>query len=102
MSLLVYREREVIVPGSEPKIGKERACGVRKEKQVCGERAGLLDLLAGSYRYLGKRDPEGKSYLYPGRSLFLLKRPAQDLGRGVREAGGLLKIRQTLRGLEPT
>lgn len=63
----------MIVPGSEPEVAKERGWGVAKKKQVHREKAGLLCLLAGSCKYLGKRECE--SYLHPGMSLFLLQRP---------------------------
>ena len=62
-SLLVYGETEMILPGCEPKIWEERAWGIGKKKQVHGKKVRLLDLLAGSYRYLGKRDSERMSYL---------------------------------------
>lgn len=76
---------------------------VAKKKQVHREKAGLLHLLSGSCKYLGKRDREYESYLYPVTSLLLWNRPAaRDLERGFQEAGGLLKIRQAIRGLDPT
>lgn len=86
-SLLVYREREMIVAGCEPKLGKDRAWGVGKKKQVHGEKAGLLDLLSGSCKYLGKRDSECISYSYPDTCLFLLKRPGSQ-ETWERHAGG--------------
>ena len=63
----------MILPGCEPKIWEERAWGIGKKKQGHGKKVGLLDLLAGRHRYLGKRDSECMSYLYPGTSLLLLK-----------------------------
>ena len=63
----------MILPGCEPKIWEERAWGIGKKNQVHGKKFGLLDLLAGSHRYLGKRDSERISHLYPGTSLLLLK-----------------------------
>lgn len=77
----------MIVAGCEPKLGKDRAWGVGKKKQVHGEKAGLLDLLSGSCKYLGKRDSECISYLYPDTCLFLLKRPGSQ-GTWERHAGG--------------
>ena len=46
----------MILPGCEPKVWVEKAWGIGKKKQVHGKKVGLLDLLAGSHRYLGKRD----------------------------------------------
>lgn len=46
----------MIVPGSEPKVGKERGWEAEKKKQVRREKATLLDLLVGSCKYLCKKD----------------------------------------------